>query len=107
MNPLRANNRQYSMSPLMVQILNYPPKFRKSNAGIKLLGIIPGNGTQEAFNFEPYFEIVVDELMELNDCVMYVKSGEVLVNAKLVQFVLDFPALAKVLHVQGQGNQNL
>ncbi|XP_066924630.1 uncharacterized protein [Clytia hemisphaerica] len=53
-NPLKSNNRSYSMWPLMLQILNWPPKFRKSFAGIQLLGIAPGNGTKEPKNLEPY-----------------------------------------------------
>ena len=50
------------MFPLSSQILNFPQAFRKNLAGIQLLGIIPGNGTQEPKHLEPYLEVTVEEL---------------------------------------------
>lgn len=103
MNPLRSQNKQYSMWPMMVQILNLPPAFRRSFSGIQILGIIPGNGQKEPFNLEPYFDIFVDELLQLNKCNMYVNRERKNIQVKLVQYVLDFPAIAKVMHTQAQG----
>eukprot|EP00111_Clytia_hemisphaerica_P008665 TCONS_00025353-protein len=91
------------MWPLMVQILNWPPKFRKSFAEIQLLGIVPGHGTAEPKNLEPYLEVFVDEMKELSNCSMYVNAEWREVKVKLLQYVFDFPAIAKVMHTQAQG----
>ena len=105
MNPLRMQNKQYSMWPLMVQILNYPPSFRKSCVGIQLLGIIPGNGTKEPATLQPYLDLFVEELEQLCDCTIYMQKNKIQVEVKLLQYVLDFPAIAKVLQVQAQGKK--
>ena len=88
---------------MMVQILNFPPAFRRSFAGIQLLGIIPGNGTKEPSNLEPYFDVFVDELLQLNGCKMFMRKQTLNLDVKILQFVLDFPAIAKVMHTKGQG----
>uniref|UniRef100_A0A7M5XIY5 DUF4218 domain-containing protein n=2 Tax=Clytia hemisphaerica TaxID=252671 RepID=A0A7M5XIY5_9CNID len=102
-NPLKSLDKEYSMWPLMIQVLNFPPAFRKNFAGIQLLGIIPGNGTKEPKHLEPYLEVMVEELQELSNCTMYIHNEEKHCQAKVLQFVHDFPAIAKVMHTQAQG----
>eukprot|EP00111_Clytia_hemisphaerica_P011821 TCONS_00034748-protein len=102
-NPLRQENRQYSMCPLLLQILNFPPSFRKSFAGIHMLGIVPGNGSKEAFNLEPYLDVFVEELQELMHCTIYLKKKNEEVKVRLCQYIFDTPAMAKVMHICGQG----
>ena len=103
MNPLRSQNKLYSMWPLTLQILNFPPAFRKSFSGIQLLGIMPGNGKKEPYNLEPYLDVLVDELEELKECSFYLQKKQPSANVKVVQFIFDFPAIAKVIHNQAQG----
>ena len=91
---------------MMVSLLNFSISFRKSVGGILLLGIIPGNGRKEAYNFDPYLEILIDKLLILSDCYVYYPSymkAPVCIKAKLLQFVFDFPAISKLMKQPGVG----
>ena len=105
-NPFKAINTVYSMWPMMVSLLNFPISFRKSVGGILLLGIIPGNGRKEAYNIDPYLQILIDELLVPSDCDVYYPSymtAPVSIKAKLLQFVFDFPAIVKLMKQPGAG----
>ncbi|XP_066925721.1 uncharacterized protein [Clytia hemisphaerica] len=105
-NPFKTMHHVYSMWPLMLSILNFPPALRKSVGGIMLVGIIPGNGRKEAFHVDPYFEILVDELMVLSDCQTFhpgYMEAPVRIKVRLLQYVLDFPAISKVLQQPAAG----
>ena len=54
------------MGPIMLTILNLPCSIRNHFGSIILVGIIPANESKEAGNLNPYLEVVVDELLELN-----------------------------------------
>ena len=49
-NPFHNIGIQYSMTPMMLTILNLPRHMRNAFGNIKLVGIIPGNGRSEAKN---------------------------------------------------------
>lgn len=65
-NPFAHNKVTYSMWPLMMTLLNLPRKLRNRFSSILLVGVIPGNGTKEAFHLDPYIDILVDELLEIS-----------------------------------------
>ena len=71
LNPWKAMGSNYLMWPLTLQVLNFPPALRKSVGGIQLVGIIPGNGTNEPESLEPYVKVLVDELLSLSGCEIY------------------------------------
>ena len=77
---------------------------RKSVRGIMLVGIIPGNGRKEAFHVDPYLDILVDELMVLSHCQLYqpeYMAAPIEIKVRLLQYILDFPAISKVLQQPG------
>ena len=99
-NPFSSMQIDYSLWPIELSILNFPAKLRKSSSGIMIGGIIPGIGTGEPKSLEPYMELLVEELLSLQDCKMADENGKLLnVSVKLLNFVLDFPAIGKVLHL--------
>ena len=105
-NPFKTMHLVYSMWPMMVSVLNFPISFRKSVGGILLLGIIPGNGRKEPANLDPYMGLLVDELLILSDCHVYYPAymnAPVTIKTRLLQFVLDFPGIAKLLQYPGSG----
>ena len=105
-NPFKTMHLTYSMWPLMVSILNFPVSFRKSVGGILVLGIIPGNGRKEAYHLDPYIGIVVEELLVLAECHIYYPSymsAPIQIQAKLLQYVLDFPGISKLLQLPSTG----
>ena len=105
-NPLKTMHLVYSMWPLMVSILNFPVALRKSVGGILLVGVIPGNGRKEAYHMDPYLDILVDELLVLAHCNIYYPahmSAPIEIKVRLLQYVLDFPGISKVLKQPSTG----
>jgi len=104
--PHKTIHNNYSMWPLMMSSLNFPPSFRKSVGGIMLLGIIPGNGRKTAYHLDPYFDLIIDELLELSHAYIYYPaymSSPIWVKVRLLQYVLDFPGISKVMQQPGTG----
>ena len=64
-NPFHDTGILYSMTPMMLTILNLPRHIRNTFGYINLVGIIPGNGKSEAKINDPYVEVLVDELLYL------------------------------------------
>ena len=62
-NPFHNVGIQYTMTPLMLTLMNLPRKVRNQFSNIFLVGIIPGNGCSEVSKVDPYIEILVDELL--------------------------------------------
>ena len=100
-NPFKQQQINYSMWPIELSVDNFPPAIRKTSAGIMIAGIIPGNGEKEP-KLEPYLELLVEELLTLEKCNMTDYTGKtVSVSLRLLQFILDFPAMGKILHLPG------
>lgn len=71
-NSFSHNRVPHSMRPMMLTLLNLPRDIRNSFGNIFLLGIVPGNGSQEPKSLDPYLEVFVDEFLELsNGTTMY------------------------------------
>ena len=104
-NPFAHNKVSYSMWPIMMTILNLPRKMRNHFGSILLVGIVPGNGTQEPHNIHPYLDILVDELLELCDTTLYdsYNSAPFQCKVEILLYVLDYPGLGKVMSVVGSG----
>ena len=65
-NPFNSNKVCYSMWPVVVTILNLPKILRNKHKCEMLAGIIPTN----AKSIDPYLDVLVDELIEL-DCRLF------------------------------------
>lgn len=101
-------DKKYSMWPISLQLLNYPPSLRKKINSLFLSGVVPGSSVKkgcEAKSLEPYLGILVDEILELSDVELHDSYTDLPFNlkAKLVHYILDFPGISKVLNLPAQG----
>ncbi|KAL5015772.1 hypothetical protein ScPMuIL_005361 [Solemya velum] len=105
-NPFHNIGVTYSMTPIMLTLLNLPRHIRNSFENINLVGIIPGKGSAESPNLDPFVEILVDELLFLSGCDMYsaYNKAPVDVKIKLLIYVLDYPGFSKLFHQHGSGS---
>ena len=55
----------------MLTLLNLPRHLRNRFSSILLIGIVPGNGTQEAHDLNPYIDIMVDEMLKMSSSKMF------------------------------------
>ena len=104
-NPFSHNRITYSMWPIMLTLLNLPRKIRNLFNNIFLMGIIPGNGTQEPKSLDPYIDIIVEELLKLSGTQMYdaYQGTKFNLKAEILMYVLDYPALGKLFKISGSG----
>ena len=104
-NPFHNVGIQYSMTPLMLTLLNLPRNVRNQFGNIFLVGIIPGNDCSEVTKVDPYVEILVDELLYLTKCkiVNAYQKAPVDIKIKVLLYVLDYPGLCKVFNQQESG----
>jgi len=66
-NPFSHNKVSYSMWPMILTVLNLPRSVCHSLANVWLTGIVPGNGSKEPNNLDPYLIILVDELLAITN----------------------------------------
>ena len=67
---------------------------------------MPGNGRKEANNLTQYLNISVDELLVLSECHIFhpaYMKAPVNIKVKLLQYVLVFPAIGKILQQPAAG----
>lgn len=104
-NPFHNIGVIYSMTPIMLTMLNLPRHIRNTFGNILLVGIIKGKKTKGEISIDPYVEILVDELMFLTACKAYsvYDKAPVDIKLKLLLYVLDYPGLSKLFHQQGSG----
>ena len=104
-NPFSHNRIAYSMWPIMLTLLNLPREIRNDFGSILLLGIIPGNGSQEPKNLDPYLEVFIDELLQLSGSTLFdaYQSAPFQLKVDVLLYVLDNPGLGKVLNMSGSG----
>lgn len=104
-NPWAHNKVTYSMWPIMLTLLNLPRHLRNRFSSILLVGIIPGNGTKEAHNLNPYIDIMVDELLELSCSTLFdaYRNAPFECKVSILLYILDYPGIGKVMSVVGSG----
>jgi len=104
-NPFFHNHIAYSMWPIMLTLLNFQRYICNSYNSIFVAGMIPGNGTHEPKNLDPYMEILVNEILELTDIQMYDAHQGSTFNfrAEILSYVLDYPGVGKLFKVCGSG----
>lgn len=107
-NPFSKNRVSYSMWPIFLTILNLPRHVRNLFSNILLVGIIPGKGSKEASNIQPYLEVLVDEILSLSNQVIFDAYHEAPFKLKVevLLYVLDYPGVCKVFNTLGSGSYN-
>ncbi len=107
LNPWSKNKTNYSMWPIVLGQLNLPRNIRNLLSNLILVGIIPAQaGGKEAFNLEPYLEILVDELLCLTDMKIFdaYRKESFQVKVKILLHVLDYQGIGKIFHMTGTGS---
>ena len=104
-NPFSHAHVKYSMWPIMITVLNLPRNMRNLFSSILLLGIIPGNGNVEPKCLDPYLQVIVDELLQLNGQKIYdaYQENTFDLRIEIMLNVLDYPGIGKVFKVSGSG----
>ncbi|XP_060083986.1 uncharacterized protein LOC132563249 [Ylistrum balloti] len=97
---------RYSMTPIMLTLLNLPRHIRNNFGNILLVRIIPGSNRSEASKLDPYIEIMVDELLYLTECstVDTYRKAPVEIKIKLLVYILDYPGLSKLFCQHGSAS---
>ena len=94
------------MWPMMLTLLNLPREMRNSFSNILLLGVVPGNGSHEPQNLDPYVEVMIDELIQISrsDAIYDAYKNEPFkLKVEILLYTLDYPGLGKVLKMLGSG----
>ncbi|XP_021354483.1 uncharacterized protein LOC110450989 [Mizuhopecten yessoensis] len=105
-NPYHNIGVIYSMTPIMLTILNLPRHIRNRFESIMLVGIIKGQRNHSEASVDAYVEVLVDELLFLSGCTTFTayNKAPVQVKLKLLLHVLDYPGLSKLFHQHGSGS---
>ena len=103
MNPFSKEKVSYSMWPITLTVLKFPQALRMRNlpGSMLLAGIIPGK--KEPKNLDPYMDVLVDELIELNGSQFFDGFRQEYFKLKIdiLLHVLDYPGQNKLFHCQG------
>lgn len=102
MNPFSKENTTYSMWPITLTILNLPCHLHNLAGSMLLAGIIPGKS--EPKNIDPYIDVLLDELEQINGSDTYdgYHEANFQMKAELFLHVLDYPGQNKLFHCQGK-----
>lgn len=97
-NPFAKDKYSYSMCPVLMVPLNLPQSLRTSARSIMLTGIIPGPA--EVKNTDPYVDVLVDEIFELQNTPVYDALHDEEFNLKITITlnILDYPGQNKLFH---------
>ena len=100
--PFYSLKSAYSMTPMMISILNLPRNITNLFENIVLLGIIPGNGRLSP-NPASYLEIAVDEMLALSRSSMHsaYDNTSFTVKLKFLLHVSDYPGMSKLFNLHG------
>lgn len=103
-NPFHSMRAVYSMTPMMLTMLNLPRNVRNLFENIVLLGIIPGKGRMSP-NPMAYLEVIVDEMLSLSGSSVYsaYDNAPFNIKVKFLLYVLDYPGMSKVFNLQSSG----
>lgn len=101
-NPYSKEKNVYSMWPIVVSLLNLPPGLRRAAGFLQLIGIIPGK--HEPRNTDPYLQVLVDELNNINGKRLYDAHQQCSfqLQVELLMHVLDYPGQNKLFHCHGE-----
>ena len=101
LNPFSKEGATYSMWPVVLTILNFPRHIRYLPGSLLLMGIIPGKS--EPKTTDPYLELLVEEIMEINGTRSWdsFRNEDFNMQVSVQLHVLDYPGQNKLFHCQG------
>ena len=93
------------MWPIMLTLLNLPREMRNTFGSIFPLGIVPGNGSQELKDLDPYLEVLIDEMLQLSGSTLFdsYQGASFQLKVEILLYILDYPGLGKTLNMSGSG----
>lgn len=102
-NPYSQNRVSYSMWPIILSVLNFPRKVRYSYGNFWLVGTIPGNGSKEPGSVDPYLNVLVDELLEITNKVVFDSYQNAPFNLKvdILPYIMDYKGIGKIFSLMG------
>jgi hypothetical protein len=102
MNPFSKERVSYSMWPVTLSVLNLPFGIRNCPSSMILAGIIPGKSEPKDLN--PYLDILVDEILDLNnsDCYDAYRKEHFKLKIDIFMTIADYPGMNKVFHCVGK-----
>ena len=88
---------------MILTVLNLPRSVCHSLANVWLTGIVPGNGSKEPNNLDPYLSILVDELLAITNKKVFdaYQDAPFTLKVNVLLYVLDYPGISKVFKIKG------
>ncbi len=101
LNPFAQHKNNYSMMPMFLIPLNLPHHIRSKSGAMMLTGIVPG--PKEPGTLQPYLDLVVDDLAQLNKITLYDahRNEQFKLQVNILLTVCDYPGQNKVFDTQG------
>lgn len=101
LNPFAQHKNNYSMMPMFLIPLNLPHHIRSKSGAMMLTGIVPG--PNEPKTLQPYLDLVVDDLTQLNKITIYDAycDEKFKLQVSILLTVCDYPGQNKVFDTQG------
>ena len=101
-NPFSKEKCSYSMMPITLSLLNLHHNLRRKAGFLQLVGIIPGRS--EAKNTDPYLDILVDELSQLDGSNVFdaFQNNTFSLKVNLLLHIFDYPGQNKIFHCHGE-----
>lgn len=105
LNPFAQHKNNYSMMPMFLIPLNLPHHIRSKSGAMMLTGIVPG--PNEPHTLQPYLDLVVDDLTQLNKLKVYdaYHNEHFNLQVNILLTVCDYPGQNKVFNTQGMHRQ--
>ena len=102
-HPFKTTNSQYSMSPISLQILNFPKPLRSADDRMLLWSVLPGPKKPKSLSTYP--GPLVDELLQLEkgvECYDSDTREHFKLKARCVLDILDYEGQQMFLNTLGQ-----
>ena len=89
----------------MMTMLNLPQDRWHHFENMLLLGVIPGNVKHKPKTLDPYLEVIVEELLNLQNKKIYDAHEEQMfsLRVEIILHILDYPGIGKVFKMSGSG----
>ena len=107
LNPFAQHKYNYSMWPMFLIPLNLPHHMRSKSGAMMLTGIVPGPNEPETL--QPYLDLVVDDLAQLNKMSFYdaYHDEDFKVQAYIQLHICDYPGQNKIFDTHGKYRLNV
>lgn len=90
--------------PIIITWITLPQEIRYFLGPLMLFEIVPGHRRKKSKSLDPYISILVDELLVYMEIKLHYSNKEAPITVKIIlpQYLCDFPAFSKFLHLSGQ-----